>query len=377
MTQKNEILMPHVQHVIDDETLTFTLSRVDLSIANALRRTILSDIPITVFHTETYQDDQCHVSINTGRLHNEIIKQRLLCIPIHEEDLTVLPQKYVMSLDVKNDTDTLLYVTTEHFNVIEKETKQPVSRDQLQKWFPPDKITSHYIEITRLRPAIADTVPGEHIQLTCEFSVGTAKENAAFNVVSTCSYGYTVDAKVAEETWQRKVADDMISKEDLEFERKNFFLLDAQRCAIPNSFDFTIETVGIYTNRKLVRKALAELVKKFTVIKHDLDAHVLKVVPSDSVAEYSLLENSWDVILENEDYTVGKVLEYILHELYYKDKTLAFCGFKKFHPHNTTSHVRIAFAESVPIDMVRNLVSSVCTIAVKVFSKIDEKFIHE
>ena len=88
------------------------------------------------------------------------------------------------------------------------------------------------------------------------------------------------------------------------------------------------------------------------------------------------MENSWDVILENEDYTVGKVLEYILYELYYKDKTLTFCGFKKFHPHHTTSHVRLAFREQAPIELVRSLVSNVCTIAMKIYSKMIEKFEH-
>lgn len=38
----------------DNNTLKFTLSGVNVSLANALRRTILSDIPIVSIYTQTY-----------------------------------------------------------------------------------------------------------------------------------------------------------------------------------------------------------------------------------------------------------------------------------------------------------------------------------
>ena len=56
------------------------------------------------------------------------------------------------------------------------------------------------------------------------------------------------------------------------------------------------------------------------------------------------IENSFDIVLENEDYTVGKVIELILYNLHFNgDETLSYCGFKKFHPHDTHSIIRIAF----------------------------------
>ena len=62
-------------------------------------------------YTETYKDNQC-IDINTTRLHNEIIKQRISCIPVHIK-LDVLPNNYIMELDVKNETESIGIVTTQ------------------------------------------------------------------------------------------------------------------------------------------------------------------------------------------------------------------------------------------------------------------------
>ena len=60
----------------------FTLSGVNVSLANAVRRTILSDVPLVVFRTTPNEKNKCNIITNTSRLNNEIIKQRLSCIPI-------------------------------------------------------------------------------------------------------------------------------------------------------------------------------------------------------------------------------------------------------------------------------------------------------
>ena len=63
-----------------DATFKFTLAGLNVSLANALRRTIQDDIPAYVFDIKT-----CKIDVNTGRLHNEILKHRLECIPVHSK----------------------------------------------------------------------------------------------------------------------------------------------------------------------------------------------------------------------------------------------------------------------------------------------------
>ena len=88
-----------------------------MSIANALRRIIVSDIPTFVFRTYPYNENKAEIRHNTTRLHNEIIKQRLSCIPIHIQDMGFPYKDYVIELDVKNETDNIVYVTTRDFKI--------------------------------------------------------------------------------------------------------------------------------------------------------------------------------------------------------------------------------------------------------------------
>jgi RNA polymerase Rpb3/Rpb11 dimerisation domain len=163
---------PVLKTIVDERDVTrFTLSSINVSLANALRRTILSDIPTTTFYTETYNDNQCTIFVNTTRLHNEILKQRLSCIPIHEKDTAVLPGRYILELDVSNDTDNMMIVTTEDFKIRNKETGAYASDAEVRKIFPPFAQTGTFIDFCRLRPRIGDSIPGEQIKLACEFTV--------------------------------------------------------------------------------------------------------------------------------------------------------------------------------------------------------------
>jgi len=356
------------------DVFTFTLSGLNVSLANAIRRTILSDIPTVVFFTETYNDNKCVIEVNTSRLHNEIIKQRLSCIPIYQTDLTVLPGNYLLEVDVKNDTDNIIYVTTEHFKILNKTTNNYLKREEVAQIFPPDHLTNSYIDFVRLRPKIGDSIPGEQLKLKCEFSVSSAKVNSMFNVVSKCSYANTPDMVKINNIWeelQQKYASQEMTREEIEFEKKNFYILDAQRHFLPDSFDFIVQSLGVFTNQEIVKKACVILQNKFVDLIQAVESDTIVINTSDVVSEYSMVENSYDIILENEDYTIGKVLEYILYEKYYQDeKTLTFCGFKKFHPHNTDSHIRIAFAEAVDKSMVKNYFYSACVDAQDFYKKV-------
>ena len=81
--------------------------------------------------------------------------------------------------------------------------------------------------------------------------------------------------------------------------------------------------------------------------------------------------NLYDVILESEDYTLGKALEYILYEKYYNgDKILSFCGFKKFHPHNDDSTLRLAFLKPADKRIVGQYLKNAAIDAKEVFKNV-------
>lgn len=357
----------------ENDVYKFTLSNINTAYANAIRRTILSEIPVCVIRTEDESVNQCKIEINTGKLTNEILKHRLSCIPIHLTELDLLPDKYELDVDVTNNTDTIMYVTTEQFRIRNKANGNYLTTNQMAEIFPPNQLTNQYIDFTKLQPKRSDMIPGERIKLTADFSISNAKVNSMFNVVSKCTYSNTMDRETGKKKWDehKKVLESkQTTVEDIQFEMVNFQLLDAQRYYIENSFDFTIQTIGIYSNKEIIKETCKVLNKKLQDL---IDATETDIVPIH-ISE-TTMDNCWNIVLENEDYTIGKILEYILYEQFYKkDKSLSFCGFRKLHPHNVESIIRIAFSQPGDRNKVRFYIKHACEQAIKVITQINRLF---
>ena len=369
---------PHVELNSDsdkDDSLLFTLSGVNVSLANAVRRTILSDIPLVVFKTAPYEENKANIIANTTRLNNEILKQRLSCIPIYIKNIEDFPLKnYMLEVNVENITDTTMYVTTKDFIIRDVVTGKPVSETKTREIFPANDYTGYFIDFARLRPTISDEIPGEKINLTCEFSLSTAKVDGMFNAVSTCSYGFTVDT-VAQDVLLEKLKqtwkDEGKTEAEIKFEVKNWKLLDGLRVTKKDSFDYTIQSIGVYTNYELVDKACEILIKKLDDIDTLIEKDELKIDKA-----MNTMSNSFDIILENEDYTIGKVLEYFLYTKFYETKTLTFCGFKKMHPHDNYSIIRVAYKDAVDKSTIKGSLKECIDDAKQVFGKIKKEFLR-
>ena len=144
---------PKIENIFENNNVYhFTLTGVNVSIANALRRIVLSEIPTVVFRTENNDINQCTITKNTTRLHNEILKQRLSCVPVHMpmNDIDLLPGTHILEVDVKNNTDTMMFVTTQHFRIKKKDTNTYLSEQEQRNIFPPNKITNSYIDFSKM-----------------------------------------------------------------------------------------------------------------------------------------------------------------------------------------------------------------------------------
>ena len=362
----------------DNDTLFFKLTNANVSVANAIRRTILSDINTVCFITTPHSQNNSVFNINTSRMNNELLKQRLSSIPIHITDEEFPLEEYILEVNVKNETEETIYVTTKDFKIKNITTEKYLTETATRDIFPPNNITGDFIDFVRLRPRLGDNSLGEEINLTCKFSRSNANHNSMFNVVSACSYGYTPDAVEINKQWtlKEKELTSSESKETIEYLKKDWLLLDAQRYTVPNSFDFTIETVGVYENMQLVQKACNILIEKLI----DFDENIQK---NDTLITLTTttMANSYDIILENEDYTLGKVIEWFMYYNYYLgNETANFCGFQKKHPHDRNSIVRIAFKEPTEKHTLIQLISTACEQAKTTFEKImrelsDEKVV--
>jgi DNA-directed RNA polymerase subunit L len=364
---------PQIDKIVEKEgVLTFSLSGVNVSLANAVRRTILSDIPTVVFKTSPNEENKSKILVNTTRFNNEIIKQRLSCIPIHIDDLEIPLKNYLLEVNMENTSDTIMYITTEHFKIKNTLTNEYLSSKDTQHIFPPNDM-GYYIDFVRLRPRISDDIPGEKLQLTCEFSIDTAKTDGMFNVVSCCSYGFTVDDVHMEKELDKKKQqwkDKGLSKDDIEFDADNWKLLEGKRIVKKDCFDFIIQTIGVFSNRDLIKKACKIIMTRLENLNTLIETDAIKISESENT-----MKHSYDVILENEDYTIGKIMEYMLYTKFFEEaKTMTFCGFKKMHPHDVDSIIRVAYKEPADISMVKqNLLNSI-SLATNVYEAILGKF---
>ena len=350
-------------------TMTFTISGVNVCVANAIRRTILADIPIVVFRTTPHTENMCKIDINTTRLNNEIIKQRLSCIPIFLKPFSMPLANLLLDVDEENQTDTIKYLTTENFKIKNIETGAYLSKEDQHTIFPANEQTRQFIDFVRLRPTLSDSVPGERLKFTCELSIGNAAENGMFNVVSICSYGnspnkHLIQQELAKKQDEWKAAGD--AEEVVDFKSKDWMILDSQKIFLPDSFDFTIQTLGIYTNDELINIACSLQIKKLKELQKNLGE--VEIFQSENT-----MQNSFDVILQNEDYTVGKVLEYSLYAKFF-GKTLSYCGFCINHPHDAYGIIRIAYKSPPTMEIIIENLGECIAEAILVYEKIKQNF---
>ena len=377
----------------ENGVLKFTLSGINVSIANGIRRTILSDIPILAFKTFPHNENKADFIINTTRFNNEILKQRLACIPIHITNHSLPFNELVVEIDKKNDTNEMMFVTTKDFKVKNINSGKYLDESTVLKMFPPNPITGDFILFARLRPKISNELPGEQIKINAKMSIHTASEDGMYNCVSCCSYANTQDKVKQKDAWQEKmqqlidqhqkmledVEPNEVEKveadfqESLKFSEMDFYNHDAKRITIPNSFDFTIESIGVFENNDICIKACNSLLDKLEGVKKVVEDDKIKI----KIAE-STMKNCYDIILENEGYTIGKVIEYVLNKQHYQDsKNYAYVGFRKDHPFDDYSRIRIAYKSNmanVTEDRVKQDLINACEEAIQIYGNILNEF---
>ena len=348
-------------------TLYFRVSSINVSLANALRRVILAEIPCVVLNAGS--DDEIEIERNTTRLNNELVRQRLSCVPVHVTDTAI--GDHEIEIDVENTGDAVMMVTTRNFRVKNRATDTYLTDKATRSMFPPDPITGDFIDLVRLRP-VQTNGGNEAIKLRCRLGVATASENASFGVAATCSYSATQDVAASDAAWEDKKPD-TTDEDALRTAKSDWNLLGAKRYVIPDSFDFVVETVGQFSNEQLVTRAcevMIDKLKRFGV----LDAGHVSVAPSPGT-----MENAYTATMRGEGYTLGKVIESVLflthmHGQPGTDGTIVYCGFRKPHPHVDVSEIRMALKSRGSVETARSVLTAASVRAVAAFESLASVF---
>jgi len=352
-----------IMNVVNAEELSFEIADADVCIINALRRVLLSEVPSLVFRGFPHKDNKINIIKNNSKFNNEYIKHRMQCIPIFMSDPSEfenMKEKYQLRLNVSNNTNNLIYVTTDQFVLCVRGSDKPLPgyEKQIRKMFPQDPISGGNIPICCLRPRIADTDDVEEIQMIIDFSTGTSKEDACWNVVTKCCFENKKDderfarilkkePKAVEQHFKSQADIDNYMRIEMSPEEvRDFEIIESQRVFIPNHFVMYVQSVGIYSNEYLISFAANYMIRRLDEFNSFLATASIKNV-CHSMDNYCLLRDTTTLkkiitlYVKHDDYTMGKVIEKYLY--YMTKKEVFYVSFKKEHPHDTHSLVLFSY----------------------------------
>ena len=309
----------------------FAVSGSSYGEVNAIRRAIISDVRVPAFITSPEDDCQAEITHNTSRMNNEIIKQRLACIPINcsAEDAG----RFVVVVDVINNDDKERYVTTADFMVMDSASGAPVSNAIRDSLFPASKLTGEHIILTRLRSTPDPKVPAEALRLTCPVGTGTAGVDGSWVAASTCSYSGAFDEKKALEAWGA-----MHGATNDEMARHDWMLTHGRKHVVPGVFNFILQSGCGMSNPALLLAGCRVLLDNLAGVTEALNPDD---VTTGTVAE----ENTFDVALGPQTYTLGTPLTDMLGTHLSPGGALKYCGFIRPHPQIDEAVLRLGFVD--------------------------------
>ena len=345
----------------EDEVFTFDLENARPSMANAVRRIILSEVPTVGFQTENYESSSLRVIKNTSSLHNEFLLHRISLIPINIQDPSSFNNEhYEFELNVKNESIQAKNITTKDFivtNLIENKV------ESTEKFFPKNLITGDHILITRLKPNLG--AESEMIHIKGHAVVGTGADNALFSPVCCAIFTNKKDPEKADaafktylEETQKERSEPITEKEQKKLLHK-FTINESERYYYtdendePNQFSFRIESIGVLSPHHIVMKAFDILVKKIEQFMFELGrANDNNNSDTVQIKETSTqLINGYDIHIQNENHTLGYLIQDSLTSMD-KNNIITFSGYMNPHPLQKVIIVRVQFSEGIKQDKI-------------------------
>ncbi|OEJ88199.1 DNA-directed RNA polymerase II subunit RPB3 [Hanseniaspora opuntiae] len=250
------------------EYVDFTLSNVDLSLANSLRRVMISEIP-------TLAIDSVEIEKNTTVLADEFLAHRLGLIPLESYDI----DKLRYNRDCSCDTHCNRCSITLTLNVIatEDSSKSVYSRDL-------NVIQNDHNKNLKLGyPAISPDVPegilicklrkGQELALNCIAKKGISKEHAKWDCASAIEFEYDPWNKLNHtDYWYERDAKlewpvGKNHREEIEPNENEKFDYDAE----PNIFYIGVESAKSLPANQIVMRGISVLKQKVETIYQELE----------------------------------------------------------------------------------------------------------
>ena len=300
--------MPYISNSsVNDNVILFDLNNnknnIKISLANSIRRTIISDIP-------TYIIDPKNITFfeNTSMLNNEFLKHRLTLIPIISDNTDINYDNLIISCKKKNDSENMESIYASDFVCKYTEDVKVIDNNLIFKY-----------------PSIlfGKLKNDQYISFESKLDKNNAENGGAFySTVSACLYTF-------------KFNDD---------ER----LYEKNNNGEPNVYVFKIESIGFYSPLKITLMGLDLLITRLNSVKNEfLNNDSKKIIRNIDIS------NFYSFLIDNENDTIGNLLStYITY-----DKNVMYCGYIIEHPLKKNIILKIQLKED---NNIENIIKTIC-----------------
>lgn len=322
--------------------LSFEAQDIDVSVMNAMRRVILSDIPniAVFFDVNDPTNHDITVFTNTSTTHNEFLSQRLSLLPLHfrpDEIEGFDKSSLKLVIQKKNtgwDYDT---VYCKDIEIIDTHTNRPIERTRRNRLLPVDPITKGSCILTKLPPNHASTAEGGELDLACFASVGTANKHTCYAVVCQATYFNTVDPALSKKKQKSS------GKPQAEFDT-----CDKYRCFYTNEFDepnrftWNIESCSGWQPVEIVGKALS-------ILGAAVRDRITSIETDDDSVKIEKVGPMFVITLQQATHTLGNLIQALWYNWYVRtnigdaDTALTYVGYNCPHPLQQTIVVKARF----------------------------------
>jgi DNA-directed RNA polymerase alpha subunit len=337
----------------------FTFHNVPVSLANSIRRSMMSIVPTVTFNDTWYDDPalrSINITKNTSALHNEWLAHRLSLIPLkmYDHDFLKIQTKFdkeqanrhfdfvepdkipLFSLEIKNDLKVKdkrdnygLYTVTQNDFILSN--SKLLKTDDIHLFMPLDPYTNDPLEINKLKTNIMNEDDGEEVELTARPTVGIGKVHTRYNPTSTVTYEFVSNKNEdeVEHVFQQKLEYlnqersakklEPFSEKEIEKMRSSFNILDKQRVYPKNDKNqpidiaISVESNGFLPSNQIMYDSMVMLKYMIKDLVHCLEIDEETLIVKSNSYKIEINETSSDrlgfnYLIYNENHTIGNLL---------------------------------------------------------------------
>lgn len=301
--------MPYIQNLfIDNDICNFDLNNtsteIKISLANAIRRTMIANIDVFLIDISkiTFFENNTIYS-------NEFLKHRLSLIPIISNIDNLNYDNILISCKKKNNDEVIESIIVNDFIVKDIEKDIVINNEEFFK-FP-------NILFAKLKT-------NDFVSFECKLVKNNSENGGSFfSPVCGCIYTFKMDDKEI----------NTVTKNMNENEKKTFMTQDNERIYEKNKigepmvYKFNIEISGFYDAKTIIKKSIDVLINKLMNINNEfknLENSNIITLRNDT----NDINNFYYFIIDNENETLGQLLTTYCND----DKNILYCGYVIEHP---------------------------------------------